>query len=213
MIRFGCPMCKSSLQARDQDAGAKFACPKCGQRLQIPIRRRQAKPCLANPCPRRRRRCWAHRNRKSMWPWRKAPCRRYPGRREERRVRTVRWWYRFRENCGEPGFAVRGAEETLKFPRPTGRAHRALCKEQVPLKSTRTGPDRAGDGAEEEIPLSGAWSVPCSLSFSAVLRFCFVRRFSGWPGWFSVSSGRHCPTTKQRALSASSCLCSAPFWE
>ncbi|HEV3259871.1 MAG TPA: CAP domain-containing protein, partial [Gemmataceae bacterium] len=37
MFRFACPACKAILQAPEQQAGAKVACPKCGQRLQIPV--------------------------------------------------------------------------------------------------------------------------------------------------------------------------------
>ncbi|MGH7171140.1 MAG: NINE protein [Gemmataceae bacterium] len=37
MIRYSCPRCKSVLEAADHEGGAKIACPKCQQRLQIPI--------------------------------------------------------------------------------------------------------------------------------------------------------------------------------
>ena len=37
MIRFSCPRCNSVLQAPDHRAGSKTACPKCQQRLQIPV--------------------------------------------------------------------------------------------------------------------------------------------------------------------------------
>src|SRR5262245_25624694 len=37
MIRFGCPACKSTLEAPERKAGDKIACLKCGQRLQIPF--------------------------------------------------------------------------------------------------------------------------------------------------------------------------------
>jgi DNA-directed RNA polymerase subunit RPC12/RpoP len=37
MIRYLCPRCKKSLAAQDRDAGAKIACPHCGQRLQVPM--------------------------------------------------------------------------------------------------------------------------------------------------------------------------------
>lgn len=36
MIRFACPKCQKGLQAADEHAGAKIACPRCGQRVQIP---------------------------------------------------------------------------------------------------------------------------------------------------------------------------------
>jgi hypothetical protein len=36
MIRFQCPACNVILQGSDAQAGNKIACPKCGQRLQIP---------------------------------------------------------------------------------------------------------------------------------------------------------------------------------
>jgi hypothetical protein len=36
MIRFACPACQTVLQSPDPGAGNKVACPKCGQRLQIP---------------------------------------------------------------------------------------------------------------------------------------------------------------------------------
>src|SRR5689334_17292978 len=37
MIHFACPLCKVVLQVPEQQAGGKVACPKCGQRLQIPV--------------------------------------------------------------------------------------------------------------------------------------------------------------------------------
>ena len=37
MIRFSCPRCKSVLDSPDQQAGNKIECPKCQQRLQIPL--------------------------------------------------------------------------------------------------------------------------------------------------------------------------------
>jgi hypothetical protein len=37
MIRFACPRCKSVLESVDDKAGQKIACPKCQQRLQIPL--------------------------------------------------------------------------------------------------------------------------------------------------------------------------------
>src|SRR5262245_66152130 len=36
MIQFSCPKCQSVLSATEQQAGIKVACPKCGQRLQVP---------------------------------------------------------------------------------------------------------------------------------------------------------------------------------
>lgn len=36
MIRFGCPTCRSVLESPERKAGDKIACPKCGQRLQVP---------------------------------------------------------------------------------------------------------------------------------------------------------------------------------
>ncbi len=36
VIRFACPRCKSVVERADQEAGAKFNCPGCGQRLQVP---------------------------------------------------------------------------------------------------------------------------------------------------------------------------------
>src|SRR5665213_1786515 len=36
VIRYRCPKCKKALTADDAEAGAKFACPQCGQRLQVP---------------------------------------------------------------------------------------------------------------------------------------------------------------------------------
>jgi outer membrane biosynthesis protein TonB/DNA-directed RNA polymerase subunit RPC12/RpoP len=36
MIRFQCPVCNSVINAQDERTGDKIACPKCGQRLQIP---------------------------------------------------------------------------------------------------------------------------------------------------------------------------------
>jgi hypothetical protein len=37
MIRYKCPACAASLQAPDTDAGKKVFCPKCKQKLQIPV--------------------------------------------------------------------------------------------------------------------------------------------------------------------------------
>jgi DNA-directed RNA polymerase subunit RPC12/RpoP len=36
MIRFACPTCQSVLDSPDDSAGDKLACPRCGQRLQVP---------------------------------------------------------------------------------------------------------------------------------------------------------------------------------
>jgi len=40
MIRFSCPVCSQHIAAAD--AGAKTACPSCGQRLQVPMPRPEA---------------------------------------------------------------------------------------------------------------------------------------------------------------------------
>ncbi len=37
MIRFACPRCRTSFEAVDQRAGSKVNCPKCQQRMQIPL--------------------------------------------------------------------------------------------------------------------------------------------------------------------------------
>lgn len=37
MIRYTCPNCNRLLESPDHGAGAKLACPQCGQRLQIPV--------------------------------------------------------------------------------------------------------------------------------------------------------------------------------
>src|SRR5262245_55116251 len=37
MIRFACPRCKAVLERPENVAGSKFACPSCGQRLQVPL--------------------------------------------------------------------------------------------------------------------------------------------------------------------------------
>src|SRR5712692_8586787 len=37
MLRFMCPRCKSILESPEQKAGDKVSCPKCQQRLQVPI--------------------------------------------------------------------------------------------------------------------------------------------------------------------------------
>jgi hypothetical protein len=37
MIRFACPRCKSILEQPENVAGTNFACPSCGQRLQVPM--------------------------------------------------------------------------------------------------------------------------------------------------------------------------------
>lgn len=36
MILFACPRCETKLNAKPDQAGNKFSCPKCGQRLQVP---------------------------------------------------------------------------------------------------------------------------------------------------------------------------------
>lgn len=36
MIRFTCPNCKTLMEVRDDQVGAKGSCPKCGQRIQVP---------------------------------------------------------------------------------------------------------------------------------------------------------------------------------
>jgi DNA-directed RNA polymerase subunit RPC12/RpoP len=36
MIRYLCPKCKKALAATNAEAGAKLACPECGQRLHVP---------------------------------------------------------------------------------------------------------------------------------------------------------------------------------
>ena len=51
MIRFACPVCKTSLQSRDQDSGTKFACPACGQRLQVPAPPPPNRTVLGQPLP------------------------------------------------------------------------------------------------------------------------------------------------------------------
>ncbi len=51
MIRFSCPVCKASLQSRDEDSGTKFACPSCGQRLQVPPPPTPKKTVLGEPLP------------------------------------------------------------------------------------------------------------------------------------------------------------------
>lgn len=37
MLYFVCPRCKSTQESPDHTAGSKVPCPKCGQRLQIPL--------------------------------------------------------------------------------------------------------------------------------------------------------------------------------
>jgi hypothetical protein len=37
MIRFLCPSCKSLLECADAKAGTKVGCPRCHQRLQVPV--------------------------------------------------------------------------------------------------------------------------------------------------------------------------------
>ena len=44
MIRFACPNCLTTYDYSDREAGMKFACGTCGQRLQVP-----APPCAASP--------------------------------------------------------------------------------------------------------------------------------------------------------------------
>jgi hypothetical protein len=46
MIRFVCPRCKAVLEQPETVAGTTFACPSCGQRLEIPP---QDKPMSADP--------------------------------------------------------------------------------------------------------------------------------------------------------------------
>jgi hypothetical protein len=42
MIRFACPRCQSILKVDDADFGRKGPCPRCGQRLQVPLPPRRA---------------------------------------------------------------------------------------------------------------------------------------------------------------------------
>jgi predicted Zn finger-like uncharacterized protein len=49
VLRFQCPVCKTVMQAPDDKIGKKVACPKCGQRLQIPAPPRGT--VLATPLP------------------------------------------------------------------------------------------------------------------------------------------------------------------
>src|SRR5262249_17765183 len=37
MIRFRCPSCQKVLKAPESGAGRKVSCPRCGQRVQIPL--------------------------------------------------------------------------------------------------------------------------------------------------------------------------------
>ena len=37
MIRFACPRCKTVHERPENEAGSKFACPNCQQRLQVPL--------------------------------------------------------------------------------------------------------------------------------------------------------------------------------
>src|ERR1043166_7852117 len=37
MIRISCPRCKQVMVCQDREAGNKLHCPKCGQRLQVPV--------------------------------------------------------------------------------------------------------------------------------------------------------------------------------
>jgi uncharacterized protein YkwD/DNA-directed RNA polymerase subunit RPC12/RpoP len=36
-IRFGCPLCRSTFEVPDQQGGTKVNCPKCGQKLLVPM--------------------------------------------------------------------------------------------------------------------------------------------------------------------------------
>jgi DNA-directed RNA polymerase subunit RPC12/RpoP len=48
MIRFACPRCKSVHERPDSVAGTKFACPSCGQRLEVPLHP-ESKTVMGNP--------------------------------------------------------------------------------------------------------------------------------------------------------------------
>jgi mono/diheme cytochrome c family protein len=48
MIRFACPNCCATYDVSDGDAGTKFACQTCGQRLQVPAPPRQ-RPAVKGP--------------------------------------------------------------------------------------------------------------------------------------------------------------------
>jgi mono/diheme cytochrome c family protein len=48
MISFACPRCQGNYRASDREAGNKFACPACGQRVQIPFPP-QGQPKTSNP--------------------------------------------------------------------------------------------------------------------------------------------------------------------
>ena len=60
MIRFGCPTCKSVLEAPDHRAAGTINCPKCGQRLQIPAARASSgnRTMLGNLMPTREPAPW-----------------------------------------------------------------------------------------------------------------------------------------------------------
>ena len=51
MIRFACPTCRKAFRCADDKSGRKFACPKYGQRLQIPAasNRTRDKTILGEP--------------------------------------------------------------------------------------------------------------------------------------------------------------------
>src|ERR1700722_10323060 len=48
MVRFGCPNCKTVLEAAPAQAGAVVACPKCRQQLRVP---RAAAPPASSASP------------------------------------------------------------------------------------------------------------------------------------------------------------------
>jgi phage FluMu protein Com len=52
MLRFACPACNAVMNSPDGTAGVKVACPKCGQRLQIPAPPKGT--ILAKPLPPKR---------------------------------------------------------------------------------------------------------------------------------------------------------------
>jgi uncharacterized protein YkwD/DNA-directed RNA polymerase subunit RPC12/RpoP len=55
VIRFACPRCKQVLKGRAEQAGKSLACPKCGQRLQVPRVQEPAetvRPQTKHPRPR-----------------------------------------------------------------------------------------------------------------------------------------------------------------
>jgi DNA-directed RNA polymerase subunit RPC12/RpoP len=51
MIRFTCPRCQATLKAEDHQTGAKFNCPACGQRLQVPLLPPPNRTVLGKPLP------------------------------------------------------------------------------------------------------------------------------------------------------------------